>query len=263
MKKTILLAFSVFLLSLMTVTSAAQSRTVGVTVGDWFKYSDIRVNWSSNDPNATLPLVREWLKEMNETKWFLLSVKNVSGAIISFQTVKHFKDGSEKTENGNVSVYAGTGHMPAIMIGISVTISANLNENDTIYASPHFSDWKINETVTKTYAGGGRETNHLNMTWESTWTINSTLYETIYYFEDFYWDRRTGILVEYSFEEIMRVGEYLTTLSMSYRIVESNVWIVSEFPMWTLTLFVFIVISVAIVIFYWCVKMTTKRKKNL
>ena len=50
--------FSLILLSAMVVTSVvAQQRVVGVNVGDWFKYRAITANWSSDDPNATFPLL--------------------------------------------------------------------------------------------------------------------------------------------------------------------------------------------------------------
>jgi hypothetical protein len=248
----------------MAVTSVAQGRTVGVTIGDWFKYSDIKVNWSSNDPNATSPPLRHlWLKEMNETEWFLLSIENVSGAEISFQTVKHFRDRSEKTEDGSVSINTGTGHAPSIMIGISIAIAANLSVNDSIYISPHFSAWKINNTVIRTYADGERETNHLNMTWESILAINNTQYEPYHSLgnSNFYWDRATGILVEYSFQEIEQLGEYLITSSLSYRIIESNVWVVLKLPTWTPTLLIVAVITASILIFSWLIKIRIKHRK--
>jgi len=246
-KFVLLTLVSVFLLSEVIVTSSAQERTVGVSVGDWFKYGDINVSWSSNDPNATFPPPgRPWLEEINETEWMLMSVQNILYTWISFQTIKHFKDGTEKTENGSINIDTGTGDM------IYRAISANLNVNDTLYTSGLGSTMKINETVARTYPDGERETNHLNMTreWNITryidsWTINGTAYEFINY----YWDRSTGILVEHSYEEIEEVGEYLTTLSMSYRITESNVWTVPEFPTWTSMLLILIVLTVAIAIY--------------
>ena len=246
-KKIVLLTLvPVFLLSAMVVTSSAQERIAGVNLDDWFRYGDIIVNWSSDDPNATFPPSgNEWLEEMNETEWMLMSVQNVSHTTISLQTVKHFKDGTEKTENGSLNIDTGIGNMPAPWIHLSAVISANLSVNDSIYTSYPFSTWKINETVVRTYPDGARETNHLNMTWEHSWIVN----ETIYNFINYYWDRSTGILVVHSFEEIDQVGEYLTTWSMSYRITESNVWTVPEFPTWTSMLLILIILTVAVAIY--------------
>jgi hypothetical protein len=262
MKKRIVLLtlVSVFLLSAMVMTSAvAQERIVGVTVGGWFKYSDITVSWSSNDPwYPTFPPVgREYLKEMNETEWILMSIQNISwGKWVFLEIVKHFKDGTEKTENGSVDIETGTGIMNYRII------SADLNANDTIYTGSPFSNWKIDETIVRTYPDGERETNHLNMTRKTEIirhmddsTINGTLYEFINY----YWDKATGILVEQSYEEIEQVGEYQTTLSMTYRITESNVWTVPEFPTWTSMLLILIVLTVAIATYKWRLLKTSIR----
>ena len=61
-KKVILLPLvSVFLLSAMVVTSSGQTRTAGVSEGDWCKY-DVGFNWTSTDPSATIPV------SLNETE---------------------------------------------------------------------------------------------------------------------------------------------------------------------------------------------------
>jgi len=98
-KKIILLTLvSLFVLSAMVVTLVvAQPRIVGVTVGDWFKYGDIVVNWNTNDPNATFPPPGwEIFEEKNETEWLLLSVEDVSGTNITFQSTEHFKNDTER-----------------------------------------------------------------------------------------------------------------------------------------------------------------------
>ena len=235
----------------MVVTLSAQERIVGVTVGDWFRYGDITVSWSSNDPSATFPPPgRPWLEEENETEWTLMSVQNISHTTIFFQTIKHFKNGTEKNELGFIDIVTGFGNISAYVH--YVAISANLTVNDTVYTGPHFSSWKIDETIVRTYLDGERETNHLNMTrkWNITRYIDSlTVNGTGQAFINYYWDRSTGILVEHSYEEIEEVGEYLTTLSMSYRITESNVWVVPEFPTSALILLIFVVLIFATAIY--------------
>jgi len=102
--------------------------------------------------------------------------------------------------------------------------------------------------VVRTYPDSVRETNHLNMTKEYSFTVNETEY---YFYQtvNFYWDRSTGILVEFSFEGINQIGEYLTTWSFLLRITESDVWVVPEFSTLTSILLVFIVITTAISIY--------------
>ena len=245
-KKTVLLTLvSVFLLSAMVVTSVvAQPRIVGVSVGDWFKYGDITVNWSSNDPNATFPPPGyEWMEMINETEWIKMTVENVSGTNITLPTLYHYKNGTEEASGGYVDIDTGDGENVTLNI-----ISANLDANDTVYASGYLSTWKINETIVRTYPDGVRNTNHLNMTSEQSWTSNETEYY-FYHSTNFYWDKSTGIIVEESFEDINQVGELLTTWSLLIRITESNVWVVPEFPTWTSILLILIVLTIAVVIY--------------
>jgi len=242
-KKIILLTLiSVFLLSAMIITSAvAQTRIVGVEPDDSFRYGDISVEWSSNDPTATFPPPGwEILEEMNETEWWLMSVVSISDTNITFQTLAHYKNGSEKTEIGYIDIDTGEGNMTFM------AISADLNATDTIYTSAGYSDYKINETVVKTYPEEERDTNHLNRTLE--WYDNETEYNH-YLSINYYWDRSTGIIVEESVESIDYIGEEITTWSFSYRIIESNVWAVPEFPASTSLLLILIGLTVAIVIY--------------
>ena len=235
MKKIVLLSFVLLLLSTAMVVTAvvAQQRIVGVNVDDWFKFGDITVNWSSDNPNATLP---PNLEEFNETEWVLLSVKNVSGTTITFQSTRHFKNGTERIESGYLDIDTGdTENMGG------AAISANLEVNDTLYTG---STVKINETVVRTYPDGVRETNHLNV------TLEESLMQYYYYrTENFYWDKPTGIVVEQYVEEIEQTEEYLTTYSALFRITDSSVWVIPEFPTWTSMLLILVLLTVAIAIY--------------
>ena len=187
-KKTVLstLVF-VFLLFAMIVTAPAQTRTVGVLEGDWFKYGDISFDWNSNDPNATIS-DPDW----NETEWMMILIIDVSGTNITGQKTVHYKNGIEEISGGFVDIDTGDGENATTMI-----ISANLGVNDALYTSGDFSNWKINETVVRAYPGGVRDTNHLNMTFELSYM---DFYQ--YMSMNYYWDKSTGIIVEMSVEEI-------------------------------------------------------------
>jgi hypothetical protein len=207
------------LLYAFVISAAAQPRMVGVDVSDWFKYV-ATVDWSSNDPNATFPPPDwEMLEEMNETEWMLCTFESISGTNITLQFTSHFKNGTEIVENGYIDVDTGDGNMTYVVI------SSNLDVNDTVYTSLEYSTQKINETVIRSYPNVVRETNHMNQT--MTGIFNET---SLYYSKNIYWDRPTGMCVEESYEIRNQTGEYLTTWSMSFRIADSNVWIIPEFP---------------------------------
>ena len=251
-KKIVLLTLvSVFLLSAMAVVSvAAQTRVPGVSAGDWFKYGDITFSWSSNDPNATWPPTgyeMEWTEEINETEWMRLSVEDVSGTNITFQATLYFKNGTDIIRSGWIDIDTGDSSndtAETMDMGLCA-IPANLDANDTIYASgPSFTHMNITERIVRTYPDGVRETNHLNMTY-----AYSQDEKDFFGSANFYWDRSTGILVEMSYEYIIQAGELLTTCSLLLRTTESNVWVVPEFPTWTSILLILIVLTIAVVIY--------------
>ncbi len=234
--KSLLFTFvSVFILSAMVVTSSAQERVVGVTVGDWFRYGDIIFNFNSNDPDATIPLA---MKQLNETEWTMLAIVDVSVTNVTGQLTTHFKNGTEEIVGGYVDIDTGEGENMTTFV-----VSANLEENDTVYTSVMYSIWKINETIVQTYPDSVRDTNHLNMTSESSW--GGTY---VYVSTNYYWDKSTGILVELSQEYILQTEDYATTWSMLMGITEANVWVVPEFPTWTSVLML-IVLTLTIAIY--------------
>jgi len=200
------------MLSTMVVASSAQPRIVGVNEGDWFRYGDIIADWSSNDPSYTPD---EGLKAWNETEYLLMSVVEVLDTYVGYQSVWHFKNGTERTDGHCTYIDTGSGNTTMFFI------SAYLSTNDIIYTSGSYSNWRINETVVRTYPDGLRETNHINVTSE---VYDGTDTKNIW------WDRTTGALVEMSIEESEYSGEYLTIESLFFTITESNVWIIPEFP---------------------------------
>lgn len=84
----------------LVVVASAQTRTVGVSVGNKFRYSNT-VNWSSNNPNATPPFD---VVTSNKTEWFELTVMDISGTNISCQQLTHLKNGTEITVNNWVDI---------------------------------------------------------------------------------------------------------------------------------------------------------------
>jgi hypothetical protein len=242
-QKVVLLNFVLaFLLSTMVVTAAAaQERTVGVTEGDWFNYG-INSSWNSTDPNVlSPPSAYGDLETVNETEWVKMTITGVSGTNVSVRYLTHYKNGTEEIGDGYMDVDTGDEANAALTI-----ISANLGVNDNLYTSGDYSTWTINETITRTYPDGVKNTNHINMTYEFSWTLNET---EIYFFQavNLYWDKETGVLVEDSFEVYNQTGEYLTTWSVGSRITGSTVWTIPEFPAYSSILIISIILTVSII----------------
>lgn len=207
-------------------SSVALERTVGVSEGDWFKYEDITVTWSSNDPNASKVWYGIDVEVMNQTEWTKIEIQQIVGTNVTIQSTEHYKNETEITSGGYIDVDTGAGVNASLWV-----VSAGLSEGDSLYTSEDYSDLMINETMTRTYPGSTRETNHINITYGPIMVpIPPDLWIYHLRMRNLYWDKATGIMVEYAFEMINQTGEYLTEWSVSFKITESNVWVVPEFP---------------------------------
>jgi len=220
---------STFLLFALVVAASAQTRTVGVSVGNAFRYS-VTVSWSSTDPNATPP---SDLIEVNNTQSEEVNVIAISGTNVTAQITYYFKNGTETTLGGWLDVNTGNNKNITIFF-----VSANLTVGDSMYNSSSANTYIINETVPRTYSGVERDTNHLNVPPSSPGTQST----------DVYWDKSTGVLVEILFEITNRTGTYTTTESESLQIISSDLWTVPEFPTWTSTLLTLIAITSATIV---------------
>jgi hypothetical protein len=208
------LAIGAFLLFLLCFTisgiTIAQTQTVGVKQGDVFEY------YMSSSFSSTLTSTPPAeLVELNQTEWLRVTVTGVSGSQILTQVTTHYRNGTEINSDGSSDIETGEGSGGPPFIG------ANLSKNDLI--NPSASEpWYINETVTITYKNGPRETNHLRL----ERTENSDTVGEYTQINDYYFDKSTGVLVEYT-SEFSYTG--LTSITQS-TLISSNVWVIPEFP---------------------------------
>jgi len=232
MGKKIVLSILVllFLVLSMVMNVSAQTRTVGVSVGNFFRYS-VSISWSSNDPNAKPDpsVVNE-----NDTQWLQFKVTAISGTNITAQLITHFKNGTEATTNGWEDVNTGDYQTLA-----GLFISANLKPGDSLYNSSTFDRSFINETISRAYASVVRDTDQFNAI-----TASGTLTYSLNYF----WDELTGVMVESQGETVNHTGAYTTTSSSDVQIISSDIWTVPEFPNWTATLLILILLTPTILV---------------
>jgi hypothetical protein len=228
-KVKVILAFLpiALLLAVVCATNAAPVRTPGVSVGNTFQYGNASFYWYSNDPTATIPT--EW-ESLNGTAYALGTVENVVGTNVTMSLLLHYNNGTETTQNGWVDVDTGDGENLTLFL-----ISANLNPGDPIYSNGTYSSYTINETVSTTYPGGSRDTNHFNMTMEESIPPTHGIHGSFSLSMDMYWDRATGVLTKLYMESNSTIT-YTTFYSVSMGITQSNVWVVPEFVGLPLTL---------------------------
>lgn len=214
-RKLALFSLCLACLPFLSLTSVeAQTRTVGVHVGEWFKYGEI-------SGNGTL------LEQCQNVDSWLMTVTNVSGTNVTVQVVTNFKNGTSSSKSTEGDVVSGSGFENSFLV-----ISAGLEVHDAIYLSQAFSSYTINETISKAYLDDTRPTNHLMLDNEQ---FNG----------GFYWDKATGMLVEV-FEELINPSGPETTCHLSFKIVESSAWIVPEFPSWIPVFVLFTVLTLAL-----------------
>ncbi|MCW4044330.1 MAG: hypothetical protein NWE94_02285 [Candidatus Bathyarchaeota archaeon] len=213
-KRACITTFLAALLCLTAIGSVwAQTRIPGVYQGNTFTY-DVSAVWSSTDPSAVVPAE---LLSINQTEYYRVTIAAVSGAEITTQTVWHFYNGTETTSIGTINVETGVTNG-----GFWAIVAGNLGVNDRLHPSgPNYIT--VNATVMREYLGGSRETNHLILTLEGSDSGGDYIEHVDYYF-----DKQTGMLVQLSDAKVY--SNPTVTITRLWKIKESNVWVVPEFP---------------------------------
>ena len=222
--RTCLLLFLCF--TMMGIKLVQAQVTVGVSPGDMFEYNMYSV-WSSDFSN-TPPAE---LVELNRTEWVRVTVTEISGSKINVHVTTHYRNGTEAEVDGFSDIDTGE----TTPSEVPPFISANLDSFDAI--NPSAPDpYYVNATLVRDYANSQRETNLLRF--EET-SVSSEVGEYTRN-SDYYFDKNTGVLVEYLFE-----FSYTGLSSMRYvKLVSSNVWVIPEFPVWIiLPLFMIVALS--------------------
>jgi len=192
-KKKALMTFTLVLLAAVPaltlvapVVEGSSERIVGVKVGDWIKYGNFYASWTSDDPNAQEP--PKDLIEHSSIEWITNTVQNIVGTNITFQTVTHYKNGTETTSMYHVDIKTGEGNATFAFI------SANLDAGESVYTSIEYADTWINETAPLVYVNALRETNYLLASMYEV--VPGDVEQTLFYQTEAFWDKATGILSE-------------------------------------------------------------------
>lgn len=244
MRKKILPAIllSVFLLSAMTVPTLSQDVTVGVSVGDWFKYETTILEWIA-EPDVPFPPDQfvEVLYTYNETDWQKLTVTDIAGSNVTFDVLLHWKNGTETTYELEEDITSGTW---TYVIGANLEAGDQVKTEFVLSAFLTYPPRYINETILVDYETGTRETNVLDYE-HPTWSPEASIHSTTL------WDKETGVLVKNRGKILNNTSMLGHDYSVTYEVelVEANLWVKPEFPTGTVMLLIFVAVTVCVGIY--------------
>lgn len=194
-----------------TPPSQAQTVKSGLKPGDTFTYSMKGIS-ELGDPNATTP---ENFLEVNMTDYYRVTITSVSNPIVSFNTTWRFTNGTQIDRTGKVNIETGADSEEFWAI-----YAANLTINAPV--RPAFLNGAIvNETETRTYKDGNRQTNVLQMQGEFYDSSDPTYTRTYSDFMYVHFDSQIGMLVE--LKDIKIYTDPQIILTVEWKLVDSNV----------------------------------------
>jgi hypothetical protein len=243
----------------------AQTRVAGVKANDYFVYS-ITSSWHADNASEPTPT---WLAEYNNTSQYKVQIGLVSGVNVTSTHTWDFKNGTQIPYLITIDIESGT---PYYLSGrappFDGIVGANINVGSLLHPAGNDSV-TINQTTTRNYAAGARETNIVQLTSPiQNATIDPVTNATVLVpigNEDVTYsiDKTTGILVEQK-----TTIESLTpkqTATITWTLKETNLWDASP-PTNTFYLIIAAVIAViiilAVVLFVFRNKIRRRRKKR-
>jgi hypothetical protein len=228
--------------------------TSGVKAGDYFTFT-VTSYWESNNASSTVPTD---LLEINNTLSHKATVIIVLGTNVTWDEAATYTNGTEVNpirvtqdlDSGTFYPYYGW---------VSV-IGANLRENELIH--PNGTDLiTINQTISRSYGSGNRDTNVVTFTAPILDSTNTTTIGNATY--SYCYDKATGILVE-NRREITQSGE---TGSIVILLKETNLWTVGEeaplqlpLPMPILIAIIVVIIVVIVCIIFYRTRKNRRKK---
>lgn len=216
MKKTILIVLlSAFLSSAMIVPALAQDMTVGVSVGDWFKYENRITEWTHEEAFLPEGYFGPLTLADNETNFILYTVTDIlpvdGGANVTFTITYDWKNGS--VTEGELVETVSTANQNLFAIGANMEPDDMVSDEFSFFGMMDYPARTINSTIDREYLNEViREANTLEYTIE----IFGSPYDYVYQ-----WDKETGMRVYY--ESHGDVAEFGDSPAYTYTVVSELV----------------------------------------
>lgn len=249
MNRKLTITFSLLALLALGIVgqSFAQTRVPGVNMGDTFNYS-LTAYWNSNNASATIP---SDLQELNKTKSYEVSITSVIDTNVTSNEFWSFTVNDTKNPSLVIQdVESGASYYMGGLIGIT---GANISANELLHPSTT-DGWRVNQTISRSYGSGTRETNVIIFTDSILDSNNSTIGSSN---DTYSFDRQTGVLVERR-QDIVQYEDHVVILLV---LTETNLWTVQNTGL-DITFLLIIVGIVAVVIVAVVAVVYFRRRKN-
>jgi hypothetical protein len=227
----------------------------GVKLGDNFIYS-ITAQWSTTNASLAMPNV---LLMYNSTLHFNVTVIAVRDSNVTLLNSWVFTNGTVLTAPSLSNVDSGAliDYIPGYP-AFQGLFDANLAVNNLLYPSGNGS-LTINQTTTRDYASGKRDTNVVTGSFPVSDPNNNTGTQTT----TDYIDKTTGVLVE--LHNDIKFSDY--NASITWTLKNTNLWTVSAAPLplplpVIIAIVVMIVAVVAVIVFYRERKKGKKKRRH-
>ena len=241
MKKLIIATvIASFMLCAMAVP--ALSQTVGIEVGDRFTYEGYaKLTEQVGNPIAKPDWFTSWTTPWNNTDQVNRTVTAISGTTITFSVTTTYDNGTAPvTTSTDETIFSGYNRW---------VIGANMSIGDVIgQLGATQEDLLLSEESTWTWATGVTR-NVISAGWvlvDSGGTYSNT-YKNHY-------DKATGIIVAQELNFTLMSGSDSAKYEVYYILVDTNRWVIPEFPTGTVMLLMFVAVAVTVEIY--------RRKKN-
>ena len=182
----------------------------GVSVGDNFVY-DSTNSWNSTNPADVVPA---YLITQNQSG-LQIAVQHVTSSTVMLEQVWAYQNGTQQNSSLIIEVNSG-------ITGSLLLYAANLSAGGSLFPGATGLPYVINSTVFRNYSGSFRETNHIE--------VNNTGAEgEVYSYLNLYFDKQTGVLVEYYLTTVYTATPN-QTITQHLMIKDTSAWTIPEFP---------------------------------
>jgi hypothetical protein len=211
LKLSAFLLLSAILLTGFMLPAFAAEYNPGVTTGQYVKYGNFVGKGLG-------------VEAFNDYDWLKLQVTDVSGKMVTLLSTSQYKNGTAIPGNGSTTVWnVESGIEDGLPSTQGPIIAANLNQGDSI---PPLNTYTVNRTENRAYLGVSRSVNILDVTFSAP-DYNTSL--------TYVYDRASGMLLESTTQTTTQAQPQPVTTTISYNIIETNIFGPSPSPSSTIT----------------------------